>query len=182
LAASDSSEKLSPGHSHGWGFSFPQQRQQLCDIRRYPPRFVAREQLAGDSSAGLILAIREGECLPVVVADDEARRGLFDGPGRREAAICHHRRVNKRAASKITNVPGITRANTKLKKCVIVVESDLVIAARGRFETVRNIVADSADRRKHSLPRLGRQFIDHAAHARNELIDCGDDFRLCHAL
>jgi hypothetical protein len=36
-----------------------------------------REQLAGGSSAGLVLAIHKGECLPVVVADDEARRGLF---------------------------------------------------------------------------------------------------------
>ena len=29
---------------------------------------------------GLVLAIDDGECLPIVVTDDEARRGLFDGP------------------------------------------------------------------------------------------------------
>ena len=38
----------------------------------------------------LVLAIDEGERLPSVVAHDEAWVGLFDGPGRREAAgFCH---------------------------------------------------------------------------------------------
>jgi len=38
----------------------------------------------------LVLAIDEGERLPVVVAHDEAWVGLFDRTGRREAAgLCH---------------------------------------------------------------------------------------------
>ena len=52
-----------------------------------PDSAVARGGLlmASGSSAGLVLAIHEGECLPVVVADDEARRSLFDDPWRWEA-------------------------------------------------------------------------------------------------
>ena len=42
-------------------------------LPRYAPRLIAREQLAVGSSAGLVLAIDEGECLPVAVADDVAR-------------------------------------------------------------------------------------------------------------
>lgn len=30
--------------------------------------------------AELVLAIEDGECSPIVVTDDEARRDLFDGP------------------------------------------------------------------------------------------------------
>jgi hypothetical protein len=56
-------------------------------------RASSREQLAGGSSAGLVLAIHEGECLPIVVADDEARRGLFDGQWRWEAACAVHRGI-----------------------------------------------------------------------------------------
>jgi hypothetical protein len=67
---------------------------------------------------------------------------------------------------------GWRKPNPKPKKCVIVVESSLLIAARGRFETVSNIVADSADRCKHALPGLQRQFIDHAALARNVVTIC----------
>jgi hypothetical protein len=50
------------------------------------PRFVAFEQLGRRPPTGLVLAIDEGERLPVGVAHDEARGGFFDGPGRREAA------------------------------------------------------------------------------------------------
>jgi hypothetical protein len=55
-----------------------QQPRQLGDVHSNAPRFIARQQFAGGASAGLVLAIDEGECLTVVVADDEARRGLFD--------------------------------------------------------------------------------------------------------
>jgi hypothetical protein len=48
-------------------------------------------QLDGSSAAGLILVIQEGECLPIVIADNEARLRLFDRPRRREATLGHHR-------------------------------------------------------------------------------------------
>ncbi len=35
----------SPGHPHGWGFSFPHQLRQLSDIRRSTPRLIARKQV-----------------------------------------------------------------------------------------------------------------------------------------
>ena len=54
-----------------------------------PPRLVTGQQLGCRTSAGLILTIDEGQCLPVAVADDEARGGLLDRPRRREAALRH---------------------------------------------------------------------------------------------
>jgi hypothetical protein len=36
--------------------------------------------------ARIVLAINEGECLPIVIADDEARCRFLDGPRRTEAA------------------------------------------------------------------------------------------------
>jgi hypothetical protein len=47
---------------------------------------------------------------------------------------------------------GITRANTKAKKGVIVVGLALVIAARWNFETVRYVATGRADRCQHALP------------------------------
>ena len=49
------------------------QLRQLGDVHRNAPRLIARQQFAGGSSAGLVLAINEGKCLPIVVADNEAR-------------------------------------------------------------------------------------------------------------
>ena len=62
-----------------------------------------------------------GQRLLVGVADDEARRGLLDRPGRREAAtaIRHHvLPLQSRVASKITKAPGMTRANANWKNGV----------------------------------------------------------------
>jgi hypothetical protein len=53
--------------------------------------------------------------LPVIVADDEARAVVFDIPWRRESALCHYLPVHSRAASKITNAPGMTRPNANPK-------------------------------------------------------------------
>jgi hypothetical protein len=47
--------------------------RQLGDIRRDPPRLVAREQLGCRPAAGLILAIDEGPCLFIGLAHGEAR-------------------------------------------------------------------------------------------------------------
>jgi hypothetical protein len=63
-----------------------QQLRQLGDVGRDAPRIVAGEELGRRSPSRLVLEIDVGECLPIVVADDEARVGLLDGPGRREAA------------------------------------------------------------------------------------------------
>jgi hypothetical protein len=53
--------------------------------------------------------------LPVVVADDESRSVVFDVPGWCESALCHFLPVRSRAASKITNAPGMTRPNANPK-------------------------------------------------------------------
>ena len=69
-----------PNSGTAGAFHFRSSPGSLAILARNPPRLVAREQIGGRAPAGLVLAIHEGECLPVVVADDEARRGLFDGP------------------------------------------------------------------------------------------------------
>ncbi len=65
----------------------PQQLRQLGDVGRDPPRLVAGEQFGRRPPSRFILAIDESKCLLVAVADDEARRGFLDGPGRPEAAL-----------------------------------------------------------------------------------------------
>jgi hypothetical protein len=45
--------------------NLPQPLRQLGDVGRDAPGFVTREQLASGSSAGLVLAIHEGECFPL---------------------------------------------------------------------------------------------------------------------
>ncbi len=57
--------------------SRPQQLRQLGEVRRDPPRLVAREQLSRRSSARLVLEIDVGERLPASVAHDEAIRGFL---------------------------------------------------------------------------------------------------------
>ena len=57
------------------------------DIHRNPPRFVAGEQLARCTAAGLFLDMNIGERLPIVVLDDEASGvRLLNVPRRWEAA------------------------------------------------------------------------------------------------
>ena len=51
------------------------------------PGLVTGEQLARGPATGLVLAIDEGQRLPVAVAHDEARSGFLDGPRRWEAAF-----------------------------------------------------------------------------------------------
>jgi hypothetical protein len=63
--------------------------RQLGDVGGDPPRLIAGEQLGRVASAGVILAIDEGQRLAVVIADDETRRSLLDRQGRREAAGGH---------------------------------------------------------------------------------------------
>jgi hypothetical protein len=46
--------------------NLPKQVRRLGNFRRNAPRVITREQLAGGSSAGLVLAIDESECLHVV--------------------------------------------------------------------------------------------------------------------
>jgi hypothetical protein len=50
------------------------------------PGIVGGEQLGRRSPSRLLREIDVGECLPVLIAHDEAVIGLLDGPGRREAA------------------------------------------------------------------------------------------------
>jgi hypothetical protein len=50
-----------------------------------------------------------------VLNDETGVVGFLDRSRRREAAACHHRRVNNRAASRITSAPGITSPNTNPK-------------------------------------------------------------------
>src|SRR5581483_2592574 len=66
-----------------------QQVRQLGDIRRDAPRLVLGHELGSRSPAGLLLVIDIRQRLPVGVADDETRRALLDGPGRRETAGRH---------------------------------------------------------------------------------------------
>jgi hypothetical protein len=66
------------------------QFRQLGDVGGDTPRLVTGEQLARRPATGLILAIDEGQCLPVGVADDEARGGFLDGPRWRKAAGQRH--------------------------------------------------------------------------------------------
>ena len=63
-----------------------QQPRQLGDVHRNPPRLVTSQQLGRCPRPWLVLAIDEGELLPVDIARDEARSGLLDGPRRWEAA------------------------------------------------------------------------------------------------
>jgi SAM domain (Sterile alpha motif) len=51
------------------------------------PGLVTGEQLARGPPSGLILAIDEGQRLPVAVAHDETRSGFLNGPRRWEAAF-----------------------------------------------------------------------------------------------
>jgi len=55
--------------------------------RRWLIRLAYRASAALPAVPGLVLAIDDGECLPVVT-DDEARRGLFAGPWQEGRAIC----------------------------------------------------------------------------------------------
>jgi hypothetical protein len=55
--------KVTPENVAGTGPNAHQPRQPR-DIRRNPPCLIACQQLAGGSSAGLVLAIHEGEYLP----------------------------------------------------------------------------------------------------------------------
>ena len=53
-----------------------------------------------------------------MIADDEARAIVLNLPRRREAALCHYLPVHSRAASNITNAPGMTRAKVNPKTSV----------------------------------------------------------------
>jgi len=57
-------------------FLFAQKFRQLGDVRRDPPRFVAREQLGCRSPAGLVLEVDIG--LAATIPNNEAGGGLLD--------------------------------------------------------------------------------------------------------
>jgi hypothetical protein len=64
----------------------PQQLRQLGDVDGDAPGFVAGQQLACRAPPRFILAIDKGECLPIVIAHDEAggrfpRRSKVAGSG-----------------------------------------------------------------------------------------------------
>jgi hypothetical protein len=82
--------------AHGW-----YQRDTATRIERavpvgtanrgaWPACFIARQQVRRCASARLILEINITDRLPIAVADDETRIGLFDDPRRREAARFWH--------------------------------------------------------------------------------------------
>ena len=50
-----------------------EQLGQPGDVRRDPPSLVAGKQMRGCTPAGLVLEINVGDCLAVVVSDDDAR-------------------------------------------------------------------------------------------------------------
>jgi hypothetical protein len=60
-----------------------QQLRQLGDVGGDAPGLVAGEEVRRRATPRLLLEIDVGERLPVGVADDEARVGFLDGPGRR---------------------------------------------------------------------------------------------------
>jgi hypothetical protein len=53
-----------------------QQLRELGDVEGDPARCVPRQQSGSGASAGFNFVIAIGQRLPVVVADDEARRGF----------------------------------------------------------------------------------------------------------
>jgi hypothetical protein len=69
--------------------SSPQQLRQLGDSPQ-SAAFRHGWQRGSRPATGLVLAIDEGERLPVGVAHDETRGGLLDGPRRWEAALRRH--------------------------------------------------------------------------------------------
>jgi hypothetical protein len=56
-----------------------QQVRQLGDAGGDAPRLVTGEQLARGTATGLVLAIDEGQSLPVGVAHDEVGANIYDG-------------------------------------------------------------------------------------------------------
>ena len=87
IAARDkSTTNFTAAKRSGWR-KFPRQPRYLGGD---PPRSVARRQLGGRSADRFILEIKTRHRLTVLIADDETKRLLVNGPGRREAAAIEY--------------------------------------------------------------------------------------------
>lgn len=65
---------------------FAQQLRLLGDFDGDAPSFVLAQEFRRRLSPRFVLEIDVGQCLPVVIADDELGIGLVGGARRREAA------------------------------------------------------------------------------------------------